>query len=257
MFTRAKCEGCGAPLEIPVKSRKTVCSYCGAEYYSENNDANPIEERNEYKSTIETNTLDHQNLGLPLDAEKKKLPIWIWIILITSILFWYGILNIDRLFTTSPNRISESTKVVKPQMVTTLPKAEKAGKAIPYDGWEIIVKPDFEVIDGRLFFSFDVINWNDKVQTIQYIPKNIVVYDDLGNTYNLDNGSCDIDLPYLERQITAVPFEKIVMKSEISWCNQGNSIPAFSGVIPNNANHLYLFLEDFGVFTRKIFVFDL
>jgi hypothetical protein len=92
---------------------------------------------------------------------------------------------------------------------------------------------------------------------LSYTPKSLLVYDDLGNSYSLSLGSCDIDMPYLVRQVSFDPYEKVGFESSDFWCNHGDLIPAFSGTIPPTVRHLYLYFEDFGVFNKIVFVFNL
>jgi hypothetical protein len=142
-------------------------------------------------------------------------------------------------------------------MLATLPKAVKAGTAVAYKNWEIVVSPEFTVSNNRLAFAFSIQNWHDNNQILSYEPKTIIVYDNMGKVYPINLGRCAPDLPFIPRQLTFSPYEKMSFSSNSSWCNRDTYIPTYSGLISQDVNNLYFHYEDFGVFKNITFLFDL
>jgi len=142
-------------------------------------------------------------------------------------------------------------------MLVTLPSAVSAGKSVAYKEFEILFDPNIRVDNGLLFFNFTLQNWSDKVEILRYKANDFIIYDDLGNSYPLNLGSCDVDLPYMDRQIEIEPNEIIEFESSRSWCSSEEHLPAFIGVIPMNAKQIYFHFKEFGVFTDLTFIFDL
>ena len=187
-INRSKCEACGAPLVRTMEDEGFVCKYCGATYYSDNQKENKPKENSELESEIYSKLPVLPVLSSPIQANKRiKSTTWVWVSLLTVILSCviFAAFNDSIKSKNIDSRESNNTRQ-KPSMLASLPTAEKAGKALAYNGWEIIVAPEVEVYNNRLFFGFEITNWNDKAQTFNYTPKNIIVYDDLGNTYNLE-----------------------------------------------------------------------
>ena len=119
------------------------------------------------------------------------------------------------------------------------------------------ISPEIDVDDNRIAFNMVLKNWNNNQQTFRYKPNTIVVYDDLGNTYNFYLGNCEPDIPFLDRQITFKPYEEVEFKSTRSWCSRAYYLPLYSGVIPQEAKKIYFHLEQFGVYQNITFVVDL
>lgn len=244
---KAQCETCGAPLKRTKEKGKFICEYCGAVYYDDSFT----------ESTWEDDSIDHD-----LESEDKviqdKLPFDMRYLLIGSLIILVTCLFV---FLTGKANYKKKYTVVesieKPQMLDNLPSVVEAGKLIPYKDWEIFVDSELEVQDNKLFIELSIQNWNDEEQVLRYIPNSIRVYDDLGNEYPIFIGNCDIDLPYLERQLTFDPREKITFQSSNSWCNREEYLPSFFGVIPIDANRIYIYIDKFGVFENMKFKFDI
>jgi len=255
-FIRGECENCGAPLSRAKQKGKYVCQYCGAVYYDNSYSGSNWEE------DVETSNAPDNSLADPIfpptqPAKRKnnllKLIGFGLLAVICLIVFIVTSLAIGK-EATSKNS-DQSSK--KPEMLATLPKAVKAGTSVAYANWELTINPEITVDDNRISFTLNLQNWNDTNQTFRYKPNTFLVYDDLGNKYPLYIGNCEPDTPYLDRQITFEPQEITKFQSSRSWCNRDDSLPEYSGVIPQEANELYFYLEDFGVYKNIIFVFEL
>ncbi|NMC52634.1 MAG: hypothetical protein GYA48_03260 [Chloroflexi bacterium] len=253
-FIRVICQSCGAPLHKTGRKGEFICQYCGAVYHDSNNQ-DVLWEENATFSEVETPQSAIVSSPVPENTHSHiTIPVLGWLLvgftLLGCLIFTLlsGVLSTNRSFTSA---------VKKPVMLSVLPSAEKVGKSVAYAGWEIVIDPEIKVHEDKTYFTFTVKNWNDSQQVLHYEPKTLVVYDDLGNTYPLHLGSCEADLPYLERQILFEAYQKTTFSSEKSWCNQVNCLPTFFGKIPINAKHLYLHLDRFGVFENITFVFDL
>lgn len=257
-FVRAQCESCGAALKKTRHRGEYVCQYCGAVYHNNNYDDTQWEEDvEEVVPVVETPPAD-MPAAPSYSSSPKKIALWVWLGLGATLIGCIILSLLGGLLSTSTNGSSISMKAIeKPVMLSALPAAVKAGESVAFAGWEIAVDPDIKVNDDKLSFAFTLKNWNDSNQVLRYKPNTIIVYDDLGNSYPVHLGSCDADLPYLNRQVSFDPYGKVHFSSNFSWCDRETSIPTFFGVVPVNAKHLYLHLEDFGVFKNITFVFDL
>lgn len=252
---KSVCPACGAPVSKAEHQKGFVCQFCGTEFYPEDGSDNRFFPEISIAKPLDEFTFDSAPLDQPSD---KKRPIGLWVVLaifVAIILF----VTLTSLFNnnSSRNRLSSPTEIPKPLMLSTLPKAESAGKAIAFNNFEIVMEPDFRISENLLYFNFTVKNWNSQVALLRYTPNNFIVYDDLGNTYPLRLGYCDLDLPFFDRQIEFEAYEKIMFESSSSWCNRDDLIPTYSGVIPAQAKHIYFHIDEFGVFKDITFVFDL
>ncbi len=142
-------------------------------------------------------------------------------------------------------------------MLNALPEAVKAGTPVAYRGMEILLSPELTVENQAIYLKLTVQNWENQSTIFRYRPNQLILYDDLGNRYNLALKNCDLDIPYRDRQITFEPGEQIDFESASYWCSHEDTLPAFSGVIPIEAKNLYLKLENFGVFQNITFIIDL
>ena len=250
-FKQKRCDGCGNLLKWSTQ-KGYYCEWCGyreKEYYEEFVD----EKVDESLPDTPTYSPPKKIIGLKVAIILSAIGVFMCVIMVV-------VGSITRTSTTrKPNTISSSSNpsAEKPQMLATLPKAVKAGTPVAYQNWEIVVEPEFSVSSNQLFFRFSLKNWHEDNQVFRFEPKTITVYDNLSKIYPLSLGSCAVDLPYLTRQINFVPYEIIAFQSNRSWCNRSSYLPTFFGVIPQNVTHLYLHLEDFGVFKNITFVFDL
>ncbi|HAF49037.1 MAG TPA: hypothetical protein DCL08_07340 [Anaerolineaceae bacterium] len=262
-FILGECERCGASLKKSKQKGKYICEYCRAVYFDSNYSENDWEEDIDEVS-IDVDDYQPPTSATTYNENKKKIVLPGAIILSAIGVFLCVIMVIagsitNRRTDRKPNTSSSNEKqsIEKPQMLVTLPKAVKAGKAVAYKNWEIVVSPEFTVANNRLAFAFSLQSWHDSNQILSYEPKTIIVYDNVGKVYPINLGRCEPDLPYLTRQLTFSPYEKMSFSSNSSWCNTITYIPTYSGVIMQDVNNLYLHFEDFGVFKNITFVFDL
>jgi hypothetical protein len=250
-FKQKRCDGCGNLLRWSTQ-KGYYCEWCGysdIEYFEDFVD----EKVDEPLPDTPTYHTPKTNIGLKVAIILSAIGVFLCVIMVVA-----GSIT-STSTTRKPNTSSSSSNssVEKPQMLTTLPKAVKAGTAVAYKNWEIVVSPEFTVSNNRLAFAFSIQNWHDNNQILSYEPKTIIVYDNAGKVYPINLGSCAPDLPYLTRQLTFLPNEKMSFTSNTSWCNRDTNIPTYSGVIPQDVSNLYFHFEDFGVFKNIIFVFDL
>ena len=262
-FTRGECDRCGASLRRTKQRGKYHCDFCQAVYFDNNYSDNTWEEdqKAEPHLTVEPSPIYEPTVHLKESSKSGRLvAIVVSIVLLGGcfLVFVIGSLGTASNSNRSTSRSSNRTIADdKPQMLTTLPKAVKAGTAVAYDNWELTVYPEFTVSGNQLSFGFSTQNWLDQNQIIRFEPKTFIVYDDLGNTYPISLGNCAPDLPFLQRQISFSSYENIEFQSNRNWCNQVRYIPTFSGVISQNVKQLYFHFEEFGVFRKITFVFDL
>ena len=255
-FKRIECERCGAPLSKTKQRGKFICQYCGAVYYDrsysksewEEFDNEPIQEKVTQPSVIKTTPTN----------KSKSSKITLWRILgTTAFLCLIGLVVTVFSGSKSASILNGESKVTKPEMLSALPEAEKAGVSVPYADWELTFNPEISVYGSKIGFMFTVKNWDDASQILRYQANNFVVYDDQGNTYQLAVGHCEPDLPYRDRQLAFEPYEEVEFQSSNSWCNQAYYLPEFFGGIPQKASKLYFHFKEFGVFKNITFIIDL
>jgi hypothetical protein len=145
----------------------------------------------------------------------------------------------------------------EPDIFLNSPPAELFGKSFTSQEFEISSDANFRVDNGLLFFDFTFQNWSDQTVVLNYQTTTFEVYDDLGNNYPINLGSCNADSLNEDRQIEIKPNEKIEFASSSSWCNSTNNIPAFSGVIPPEAKRIYFHIKEFGELTDITLSLDL
>jgi len=257
-FIRGECENCGAPLSRAKQKGKYVCQYCGAVYYDNSFSGNDWEadvEIPEIPEKSQTDTIIQPPI-IPKKKSKfnliKVIGIGFIAIICMIVVIVTGESNGSK---TNPSKNNQAIK--KPAMLNQLPQAAKAGTSIAYANWELTISPEIDVDDNRIAFNMVLKNWNNNQQTFRYKPNTIVVYDDLGNTYQFFIGNCEPDIPYLDRQITFEPYEEVEFESKRSWCSRAYNLPLYSGVIPQEAKKIYFHLEQFGVYQNITFVIDL
>lgn len=223
------CENCGAPLRETKTKGKFHCEYCQGEYYEEN-----------------------------YSTKKNSL---IFAILAGIIGIGFLACLLSGLFSSNTTQNSAKTIIRKPiptpVMLNALPEAVIAGTPVAYQGMEVLVNPEVSVKSQEIFLKLSIQNWKEQSTILRYRPNQIILYDDLGTRYNLALGSCDLDVPFRDRQVSFEPGEKITFSSAAYWCSEEKSLPAFSGIIPVGAKILYLKLENFGVFQNITFVIEL
>ena len=252
-----ECERCGAPLSRAKQKGRFVCKYCGAVYFDNTYSKSEWEEDleiTEPEVNIQTDSIPQTtNSKSKRKINLVKLLGFGVIILICLIGFIIIAFNNSTLMKKS-NKVPS---INKPEMLSQLPNAVRSGSPLAYGNWELTVSPEILVADNKISFSLVLKNWNNTNQTFRYKPNTIVVYDDLGNKYPIYLDNCEPDSPYLDRQMTFEPYEEIKFQSSGSWCNRNENLPLFFGVIPHNANNLYIHLREFGVFQNITFIFDL
>lgn len=223
------CENCGAPLRETKTKGKYHCEYCQGEYFGEN--------------------YSPRKNSLIFTILAGIIGIGIFACLFSS------------LFSSDSAQNSAKTNIRNPiptpVMLNALPEAVMAGTPVAYQGMEILVNPEVIVKSQEILLKLTIQNWKEQSTILRYRPNQIILYDDLGNRYNLALGSCDLDIPFRDRQVSFEPGEKIAFSSETYWCTEEKSLPAFFGVIPIGAKNLYLKLENFGVFQNITFVIEL
>jgi len=256
-YKRIECERCGAPLSKAKQRGKFICQYCGAVYYDRSYTKSEWEEFENVKPIPET--VKQQPVIKPTPTRKtKSSKVTLWLILgIVAFLCLIGLVVNVFSGTKSLSLLTSESKVTKPDMLSALPEAEKAGVSVPYADWEITFSPEISVDGSKIGFMFTVKNWSDDSQILRYKPNNFVVYDDLGNSYQLVVGRCEPDLPFQDRQLTFDPYEEVEFQSRNSWCNRAYYLPEFFGIIPLNASKLYFHFKEFGVYQNITFIIDL
>lgn len=252
---KSTCPACGAPVSRAEHQKGFICQFCGTEFYQEDGSDNRLFPETSILKPLDEFSGDSSSLDQPSSKKKSTglvvaLAIFFSIILMLSFM---GLFNNN----SGRNGLRSPTKITTPLMLSTLPKAEVAGKAIAFNNFEIVLEPEFRISENMLYFDFTIQNWNDQVTVLRYKPNNFIVYDDLGNTYPLHLGYCDMDIPFFDRQVEFDAYEKITFESSSSWCNRDDLIPTFSGIIPAQATHIYFYIDEFGVFKNITFVFAL
>lgn len=256
-YVRIKCERCGAPLSKEKQRGKFICPYCGAIYHDRSYSQSEWEEFD-----IESNQEKPSQPPVinPITSEKAKPPkkaIPFLILVITAFLCLIALVVIILNGSNLTSLLARKTKINKPEMLSSLPAAERAGVAVFYADWELTLSPEISVRDSKIGFLITVKNWDDSKQTFRYQPNDIIVYDDQGTIYPLVIGRCEPDLPYQDRQLTFGSYEDVKFRSTDYWCTEANSLPEFFGVIPQNVSKIYLHLKKFEVFENITFVIDL
>lgn len=257
---KGECINCGAPLKRANQKGEYICGHCGTVYFDERLSGDPWKEERQVKTLPKIEPEPSPTTSIYPDTSVRTVAIIAIAVVVIICLFIVVVNSLSRTGRTSRSEAKPSERnsaPEKPQMLTTLPKAVKAGTPIAYKNWEIQVEPELSVSSNQLFFRFSVKSWHEDNQVLRFEPKTFIVYDNLGKVYPLRLGSCAPDLPYLSRQVNFVPYEIVSFQSNSSWCNRGSYIPTYSGVIGQNVTHIYLHLEDFGVFKTITFVFDL
>lgn len=240
-----ECENCGGPLQSTAFRGKYHCPYCNADYF----DSSYQEPEQPLSIPLKTPIADR--------TPKKSNQRLFLIILGAGLAICLGWTVFSSLLFTGPAQIAKATLEPTPPMLAVLPQTAVAGAPIAYQGVEIIVHPEVEVSQGLLFIKIDLRNWSETALIHRYKPKQIIVYDDRNNQYEIYAGNCDLDIPFMDRQITINARQKLKLSSSQSWCSDEKALPVFSGVIPVEAKHLYVRLENFGVFSLITFVIDL
>lgn len=252
---KSTCPACGAPVSRADHQKGFTCQFCGTEFYPEGGSNSRLFP----ETPISKPLVEFSNGDTPLDqpSEKKRFTgLWVGLGIFFSIILllsFTGLINNN----SSSFRLSSPTEITRPLMLSTLPKAESAGEAVAFNNFELVMDPNFRTSENMLYFYFTIQNWNGQVTVLRYKPNNFIVYDDLGNTYPLSLGYCDMDLPFFDRQVEFDAHKKITFESSNSWCNRDDLIPTYSGVIPAQAKHIYFHIDEFGVFKDITFVFDL
>lgn len=253
-YMRIECERCGAPLTKAEQRGKFICSYCGAIYFDRSYSKSEWEEFNE---TPDPEKGKPPIVITPVPTTKAKLPKAIPFVILGIITFLCLMGLVIFSGSNSSNQFAREPLINEPEMLNVLPKAERAGVAVPYADWELTISPEISVSDSKIGFMITVKNWDGSKRIFRYQANDIVVYDDQGNTYPLVVGDCEPDLPYQDRQLTFDPYEDLEFQSTGYWCSQANYLPEFFGVIPHNASKLYFHLKEFEAFKNITFVIDL
>jgi hypothetical protein len=256
MLMRGECEKCGAPLSRGAHKGEFVCHYCGAVYYDKAYTDRHWDEDIERPKPEPSPKPQAPPPSVRPTRKKGTLLILAGVGSFIALCLVIGLLS--SMNNASSSRASDAGSTQdQPDMLEALPQAVNAGTAVAYGGWELTFSPEISTDGNKLSFSFTLKNWHDSNQTFSYQPNSIVVYDNIGNTYPLYLGNCEPDLPHLDRQITFRAYEEIAFQSSTSWCSRENKIPVFFGVIPQNAQNIYVHFEAFGVFQNITFVFEL
>ena len=245
-----RCDGCDNFLRW-LTQKGYYCEWCGyqeKEYYEDVVDEN-LESPSSDTPTYLTN---NKNIGRKVTITLSVIGVFLLVIIVIA----RSMINPNTARKSNTSSSNAKPSVEKPQMLATLPKAVKAGTAVAYNNWELIVDPEFSVSDNLLYFKFSIQNWSDNSQLLRFELNNIIVYDNLGKIYPLQ-GSCSPDLPHLTRQLSIDPFGKVNFQSNRLWCNQEQYIPSYSGVISQKVDNIFFHFKEFGVFKNITIVFDL
>lgn len=252
------CKNCGAPLSKDRQRGKHICEYCGAVFYAELSPGETwIPDVCPEPELLRSNE-PQQNLAEKTKNKTNKTLIIGFVIFASGVLCILGAILSFTSDGGTPGFGATVGEMQKPEMLATLPKSAKAGESIAYKSWEIVVEPDVDLSNTQINLTLRLTNWNDREQEFQYIPSEMIVYDDLGNRYPINLGYCEEDLPYLPRKIVIGSYDEIILNSSDSWCRSySDGIPSFRGVLPYEADHLYIRLQNFGVFEGITFVIEL
>ncbi len=252
---KSTCPACGAPVSRKDRQHGFVCPYCGTEFYAEAAPNASVSNQFSqpqvgYDTAGKTSTADNS-------AQKKKTnSIWSYLILVVFFLIFITAprwLTLIPMFTDPPFPGIDN----EPGMFLDFPSSELAAELFTSTEFEISSDANFRIENDLLFFDFTFQNWGDQTFILHYQANTFEVYDDLGNDYPINLGSCNADSANEDRQIEIKPNEKVEFTSSSSWCNSVNSIPAFSGVIPSEAKQIYFHIKEFGEFKDITFSFDL
>lgn len=195
---------------------------------------------------------------IPAGRSKKPASVIFLGVGLAVFLCFIGVIIADTSFSIAPTAGEASQPILKPEMRRELPKAERAGNSVPYANWQLTLNENFSIKDNNIvLFVLTKQNWHDHSKYFRYKPDSFVVYDDLGNEYLLYVRNCELDAPFIDRELNFKGYKKIEMQSSSSWWRQSGSLPVFYGSIPQNAQHLYFHIKEFGVYRDITFVFDL
>lgn len=254
---RAECKACGASLPTTARRGRVICEYCGAQYFTDGS----FKESGEHGPVVQplpkpAPTGSAPALVAPPFRERKRSPV---VAAFIGFGFFLLIVLMIRLLSgkSSVSGTSRNRSTPMPKMVASLPVSMKAGQKIAYKGWELGIDSSFSTYRNDLHFEMEIENWAETDKIFRFQAQDIVVYDDLGNVYPMEDGSCSPAALYPNLQITVSPRRTVNLKSSGSWCGNSPTIPTFSGVIPVTAKKLYIKLDGFDVFDGLIIVFDL
>lgn len=255
-FHLFECEKCGAPLIKSDEEGIYRCEHCGA-FYLQSIDANspPINNRSTDKPSVKSfpkKSNDSSQIGTKKGKPRATTifgSIFVVSIICLSIFF----------FVQAPPRsqsISDIGKQNKPKMFSVLPDDFSTEEILYYDNWEVSVDKNFRIDGKNLLFTIHLKNWHENTQVFRYIPNQIEVYDNLGNKYPITN-VCDSGDLYLSHQISFDPGDTVKLISKEDSCSFDRYLPAYYGVIPIEAEKLYLRMRGFGIVEDMFWIFDL
>lgn len=252
-YLKSTCPACGAPVSRKDNQHNFVCQYCGTEFYSE---TIPNPPSGSQSSHADADMVAKAPSEIGTSHRNKKASIWSYIIIIVFFLIFF---TAPRWLTPTPMFPDSPLPGIanEPDIFLNSPPTELFGKSFTSKEFEISSDANFRVDNGLLFFDFTFQNWSDQTVVLNYQTTTFEVYDDLGNNYPINLGSCNADSLNEDRQIEIKPNEKIEFASSSSWCNSANNIPAFSGLIPPEAKQIYFHIKEFGEFTDITLSFDL
>ena len=252
---KSTCPACGAPVSRKDRQHGFICPYCGTEFYFNVTDNVPIFNQLSSSQT-DNDTTNKSQKASNTSNQSKKTPIWSYILIVAFILFF---ISAPRWFFPTPFFGSPFLPGIDKEIELFLdvPSPEPEGKLFTSKEFEISSDTSFRIENDLMFFDFTFQNWGDQTFVLHYQANTFEVYDDLGNDYPINLGSCNADSVNEDRQIEIKPNEKVEFTSSSSWCNSVKSIPAFSGVIPPEAKQIYFHIKEFGEFKDITFSFDL
>lgn len=190
---KSTCPACGAPVSRMEHQEGFVCQFCGTDFYPEDGSYSRLSSEIPISDTprefLDDSAAQYQ-------SSRKKNLLGLWFVLAIFFTFFLLLTITSQLNqNSSRHRNSSPTEITRPLMLTSLPKAESAGKAVAFNNFEIVMEPDFRTSENMLYFNLTVQNWNSQVTLLRYRPNNFTVFDDLGNAYPLRLGYCDVGFP--------------------------------------------------------------
>jgi hypothetical protein len=232
------CETCGGPLPANAKSKTITCQYCGSIYENANYDPSIIEDEPTILNEIPSSPIDVYNSNVP-PVQSRTAPRVIISIIAVVLICTISLLFFNMAKKTPGGKLN-SLVTSRPTMLESLPNGEYTGTAVPYQNWEIIVSPELKIAENEIGISLKLTNWNESSQIFVFKPNDLVLYDDIGNTYPIRTGNCPEDSGYQNKQISFDAFEQKQFASNEYWCSDSIDLPIFFGTIQGTQN-IYTF----------------
>jgi len=263
-YKKFECENCGAPLSRTENRGEYRCDFCGAVYINEEHlseeSVGPQRPVSHAKPELPVSKPDYSVPSFSSSLETKPKGKTGKIIgLLIFLLIACGVISFCRPGDESRTENSNTIlQIPTPEMVSALPTNPiPFGEGIAYQGWELKVNPNLSAESGEINFSMELTNWTGEQTYIRFKPADIEIMDDAGNSYAIDEGNCDRDQLFFEKEVTFEVDETIEIMTSSGWCSSDDEIPSFSGTIVSHADKLFIIMKNFGPFSQVTFVIDL